>query len=370
MDNLTHTLFAVTLARTPLGRAGRGTTAVLILASNAPDIDIVTTAGGASHYLTWHRGPTHGPLGIVGLGLLMAALVWVGRRILDSTRPRPDPQPRNASLPMLALISGIGVLLHILMDLPTSYGTRLLSPFDWHWFSTDWMPIVDVYLLALLTAGLGFGALSADARRRNAAIVLALMSANYGIRAVAHQQALARAPRVFGPLLPKPCDGWNGEEGSLERWPHETRVLAPEPGKRCLVELIALPTFYSPFSWRVIAHLSNAYEIRDISLLDARFRHPPDASEVMWRTTMRVPNIWSPPVLAAASGPLFQRFLGFSRLPAVRVAADPAGAMVRLTDVRFIGPVTFDPAGPRYGLFTVFVRIGPDGRVLSEGLGP
>jgi kynurenine formamidase len=51
MDNLTHTLFAVTLARTPLGRAGRGATAALILASNAPDIDIparyITGGSGA-----------------------------------------------------------------------------------------------------------------------------------------------------------------------------------------------------------------------------------------------------------------------------------------------------------------------------------
>ena len=44
---------------------------------------------------------------------------------------------------MLVAISMLGVLLHILMDLPTSYGTRLLSPFDWRWFAFDWLPIVD-----------------------------------------------------------------------------------------------------------------------------------------------------------------------------------------------------------------------------------
>ena len=83
MDNLTHTLFGATIARTPLGRAGRGTTAALLLASNAPDIDIVATAGGAVKYLEWHRGPTHGPLGIVVLALVTAGLVWIGRRIFD-----------------------------------------------------------------------------------------------------------------------------------------------------------------------------------------------------------------------------------------------------------------------------------------------
>jgi len=68
--------------------------------------------------------------------------------------------------------------------------------------------------------------------------------------------------------------------------------------------------------------------------------------------------------------PLFRRFLGFSRLPVVRTTERPDGATVRLTDVRFVGPITFDPTGPRYGLFTVFVQVDSDGRILSEGLTP
>src|SRR5437763_11767136 len=91
MDNLTHTLFALTLARTPLGRAGRGVTTALVLASNAPDIDIVTTARGTASYLQWHRGPTHGVLGVVALGVLVAVLVRAGQRVVDRRRSRkPD----------------------------------------------------------------------------------------------------------------------------------------------------------------------------------------------------------------------------------------------------------------------------------------
>src|SRR5687768_17880435 len=126
MDNVTHTLFALTLARTGLGRGGRGTTAALVLASNAPDIDIVAALGGSANYLAWHRGPTHGPLGVAGLAVLTAALVWSGRRVLDSMRPEPLRRPlgmtRDAPFAMLTIISTIGVLLHIMMDLPTSYG--------------------------------------------------------------------------------------------------------------------------------------------------------------------------------------------------------------------------------------------------------
>ena len=127
MDNLTHSLFALTLARTPLGRAGRGTTAALLLASNAPDIDIVTTAGGALNYLRWHRGPTHGPLGIMGLGVAAAGIVWTGRRILDSRRSAAEATAAaniapDASFGILVAVSLMCVIFHVLMDLPTSYG--------------------------------------------------------------------------------------------------------------------------------------------------------------------------------------------------------------------------------------------------------
>src|SRR5437899_858342 len=93
MDNVTHTLFALTLARTPLGRAGRGTTATLVLASNAPDLDIVATLGGAERYLRWHRGPTHGALGVIALGLLTAGLVYAGMRLSDTNRKGSGSAP-------------------------------------------------------------------------------------------------------------------------------------------------------------------------------------------------------------------------------------------------------------------------------------
>src|SRR5918992_2101289 len=114
MDNLTHTLFAVTLARTPLARAGRGATATLVLASNAPDIDIVAAANGALSYLEWHRGPTHGPLGIVGLGVVTAGLVWAGLRLLDRRRHDDATDPARAvSFIRLTVISILGAFFHV-----------------------------------------------------------------------------------------------------------------------------------------------------------------------------------------------------------------------------------------------------------------
>jgi len=372
LDNLTHTLFGATLARTPLGRAGRGTTAALIIASNLPDIDIVTTAGGSISYLQWHRGPTHGPIGIVGLGLVTAAIVSVAYRIIDSRRRDPTTERAGvAPFGMLAIVSTIGVLLHVLMDVPTSYGVRILSPFSWRWFAVDWMPIIDIWLLIVLMAGLFFGLRSPAAKRRNGAIVLTVMAVVYGIRAAAHHQALALAPRVLGPTLPQRCDPATARSGVIDVWPRgpvAMPVLAA--GKRCLVEIAAIPEFIGPFSWRIIAQMSNSYEIYQLDLLDARLRAA-DSGSVFWRHVRRYPNIWTPVVEEAGSSRLGRIFLGFSRFPAARSVVDAEGVTtVRWTDVRFvfgIGPVDQPRRGP--DMFTATVRIDADGKVVDEHLG-
>jgi membrane-bound metal-dependent hydrolase YbcI (DUF457 family) len=375
MDNLTHTLFAVTLGRTPLGRAGRGTTTALVLASNAPDIDSITAARGGAAYLQWHRGPTHGPLGIVGLAAVTAVVVWAIQRYVDRKPHRPDDGP-SASFGMLFAISALAVLGHILMDFPTSYGTRLLSPISWRWFAADLMPIVDVYLLAALFAGLLFGQASETSRRRNAAIVLMLMAANYGVRAAARHEAIALAPRVFGPLMPQPCDPARTERPLLVGWPvaqvDRTSVASiPGGASRCLADLAAMPTFVSPFKWRLIARLSNAYELHDIDVLDSRFRQPPEAGAAPWRVTVRYPDQWTPTVLAAATAPVAQTFLGFSRYPAARWIVDQRTGVVtvRWTDMRFAGGMTLDQRAGRGDIFAATVRVASDGRVLDQQLG-
>ena len=194
MDNVTHTLFGATLARTPLNRAGRGTTAALILASNAPDIDIVTTIDGALSYLEWHRGPTHGPLGVVGSARLSRESSGPAAACSTATGRRPMP-PSDRS----RCVSIVGVLCHVLMDLPTSYGTRLLSPFDWHWFAVDLMPIIDIYLLAALAACFWFGepAGMAAAERRDRAVADGAQLRRSHRRPIARRSS--SAPRMFGP---------------------------------------------------------------------------------------------------------------------------------------------------------------------------
>src|SRR5262245_61336437 len=209
----------------------------------------------------------------------------------------------------------IGAACHVLMDLPTSYGTRPLSPFAWTWFAQDWEPILDIYLIAILAAGLWFGRAAgrtsavsaATVRSRNAMLALGLMMVNYGVRATAHHQALTRAPQVFGAQLPAPCAN-PPPDLLFERWPHSTPGKTAYGSPRCLVEVAAMPDFLSPFRWRLIAHLSNGFEVRTVNLLKVN-----EQSSDVRLVAVHYPNVWTPAVFQAAQARTARVFLGFSR---------------------------------------------------------
>ena len=59
MDNVTHTLTGLMLARAGLGGKTKGATVMMLLAVNAPDMDVVSWLGGTLTYLEHHREYTH-----------------------------------------------------------------------------------------------------------------------------------------------------------------------------------------------------------------------------------------------------------------------------------------------------------------------
>src|ERR1700678_425706 len=81
MDQLTHTLTGLFLSRAGLNRWTPNASAILMLAANAPDIDIVSAAGGSLNYLHFHRHITHSIVAAPVIALGTVALVrLLGRK--------------------------------------------------------------------------------------------------------------------------------------------------------------------------------------------------------------------------------------------------------------------------------------------------
>lgn len=146
MENVSHTLAGLALARTGLGRTTRLATTALVVGANIPDVDLAWSSfRNPLTYFHFHRGLTHALAGLVLLTLsLWAALVLIDRLLIgrgETARARPGP---------LLLAAALGVFSHGALDLLNSYGVRLLLPWSGRWFYGDLLVIVDPWLWLVL----------------------------------------------------------------------------------------------------------------------------------------------------------------------------------------------------------------------------
>ena len=354
MDNLTHSLVGYTLARAGLGRGTPAPVLTLLLASNAPDADIVTLlTGGAVGYLDAHRGFTHGPVGCLMLAAAVGGGVLGGAAALARRQGnRSELSPRGA-LGTFAL-AWVGTVLHVLMDVPTSYGTRILSPFSQTWYAFDWMPIIDVYLWLALVGGLVWSHVAPRLAQRIAVGILLFLAADYGARAWFHHRALQDAAALTAAGTASPC----AASPTFVR--HPTMVEAAIAGPHSCIVAAALPTFFSPMTWRAVRQYPGGYELSERRIGDASAAHS------LW-----IPSEAGPLIARARATQTARVFLNFSRFPATRVVqTSPIEAVVRFVDVRFVGnPIEWDPQARARTPFVVTITIASGWRVLDERLG-
>ncbi len=135
MDNLTHSLVGLFLARTGFNRLAPDATLAMVIAANLPDADIVMGIGGAPSYLEWHRGWTHS----LPCSLVVAAAAVILTRVF--TR-------KNESWLGVLAAAWIAVLSHIALDLTNNYGVRIWSPFSSEWFHWDTTYVIDPWIWA------------------------------------------------------------------------------------------------------------------------------------------------------------------------------------------------------------------------------
>ena len=143
LDNLTHALAGAVIAKSGAERMTPLATSTLVLAANAPDIDMASYLGGTYYALAFRRGLTHGWPAMVVLPFLVTAAVlawdrWVRRRRV------PGAAPARAG-PVLAL-SAVGVATHPTLDWMNSYGMRWGLPFDGTWSYGDALFIIDPWI--------------------------------------------------------------------------------------------------------------------------------------------------------------------------------------------------------------------------------
>ena len=316
MDNLTHSLVGLMLARAGLEKTTVRGTAMMVLAANAPDADAFVWFTGTMRYIEYHRTYTHSLVFLPLVALLPMLLV----RAKFSWRS------------YLAAI--IGVLSHLLLDWTNAYGIPLALPFSYHRFRLDINNIVDVWILAILLIAVVATALarlvsseigerkSTAPRRAWAWAALAAVLAFEGLRVVTHARAIAVM---------------------------SARLYEGAPPQR----VTALPNGVTPFTWRGVIEGPGFVVIAPVDLLA---EYDPRAGR-LYRAPAPVPGMD-----AALRTHPFQVFSRWSQVPFWRVT--PVGDDVRLDliDLRFGTPDNPGFAG-------VSALVDRMGNVLRSGFG-
>ncbi len=304
MDNITHSLTGLVLSRAGLERLTPRAAWILLLAANAPDIDVVSAFGGSLNYLHYHRHLTHSLVALPVLPLLCVLAVRLASR-------------KPVKWAGAYAIAFIGVASHLVLDLTNTYGVRLLLPFSGQWLHWDITNVIDLWiwgvlfistsapaLVRLVNAEIGAtGQTRGGARRGFAIFALSFLALYEGARSVAHARAVSTL---------------------------ESRVYSGAAPSR----VAALPGPVSLFAWRGIAETPEQVSIVNVSLLG-------DFDPATGRAFYKPES--SPAIEAARRTPVFDEFLRFSQYPFWQVTpAEQAegGTRVEAMDLRFGDPRT------------------------------
>jgi inner membrane protein len=303
------------LARAGLGRLAPKGAALLVVAANSPDIDIVSRLWGSDVYLQHHRGFTHSFFGLPVMAAA-SALVFV---FLFRKQVRFAPA---------FFVASLGVLSHVLLDWATMYGIRLLTPLRDSWYRLDILPVIDLWLWVVLIAGFFWPLLAR------------LVSMEIGAPR-ASGQGTAFAVLLFVVV-------WSGLRYASHERAIET-LNAFLHGGRTPVRVAAFPSFTNPVAWLGLVESQEAFFVNRIELWKP---YDPSTARVLYKSN---DGQW---IERARTAPPVRRFLEFSQFPLWRVDTlpEPEGArIVECVDLRF--------GLPGEGRFTATAVFDPEGRL-------
>jgi inner membrane protein len=233
MDPVTHVATGLIISQLVPTPSRLGAAVAGVIFAVLPDLDYFLVAVDRLAFIRHHRGFTHSLIAIPLFALLGAGL---GRALTGPRWFRP------------LFFLGLAVLAsHLLLDLATSFGTQIFSPFSRRKVTLDWLFIIDPYLTLLLVAGAAAALWSPLWGRKAGAFFLAAAGGYLFICGLYHQQALTLAQQVFPEthLAGKPQNP-RQTEIRLLNW--QSFPQTPES-----IIVAALPQPFSCRRWQLIA---------------------------------------------------------------------------------------------------------------------
>jgi inner membrane protein len=325
VDPVTHALASYVLKRAAFPRVTRPVTLAILIAGTIADLDSFSSYFGPSAYLTFYRTYFHS----LTAALLFSFLVTLPFLFL---KPKStELQIPGAKIFIAALAAA---LLHLLLDLCQSAGVELFWPFSTRRFALDWVAHIDLWILAILLAGILLPTLAGlvteeiGARHKGprgklgAGLALAALFLYLVLRSVYHGNAIAAL---------------------------ESRTYRGESSRR----VAAFAESSSPFRWHGIVETDRALHDLEVPV------GPGAEFDPLSAITTYKPEP-SPALDAARDSDIARRFLQAARFPKASVEKTPDGYHVTLRDFPYIRDAS---AGPRV---QALIDTNASGKILSE----
>ena len=225
MEPVEHFLIGAALSRAGLNRVTGYATVVMVLAAEAPDLDVLYGVGGPVAGFAHHRGWTHTLIATPIVAAVTVAVVWAVSRVWK----RPPKIPVRWG--RLFLLGWLAALSHIALDWTNNYGVRPFWPFSPKWYEGDLVFILEPVMLVVLALAmivpwlLGLADREIGAKRvtfrgqKWAWFALFVIGVMWTVRVVEHERALAlMAQREW-------VDSWTGQIGTNA----ETEIFYKQP---------------------------------------------------------------------------------------------------------------------------------------------
>lgn len=355
MDNLTHSLVGVLVAKTGLERLSPYATAAAVVSANAPDLDLIATVGGRWTYLEHHRGITHSIIGVVVVSLLVTAGFWLLDRIV-AKRVQNAPRVKVAGLALVCLAA---TATHPLLDWTNNYGIRPFLPWSNQWYYGDLAFVFDPWLWLLL-GGAAFVVTATSRVRTFGWMILgvllsgAILLAGYldlptpeaiswltialwflgvalaGLLYRARPDFLNNEKLAILALLIVPIY-WSGLGYLHSRAVDASAIRAVDLSEgEPITKIAAMPTFGNPFRWQSLAESDRAI-YRFTQVLTQTNGERPVSKRYAKPATDQLPLVGE-----ASRNENAAVFLRFARFPLARVVGKcPQETVVRFADLRY-----------------------------------
>lgn len=347
MENFAHTLLGLSIAKAGLERATPLATTTLVVSSNLPDIDVLSRVeDGTVGYLQYHRGFTHG---FVGLAVLAAALTVLLMFLDRKFRLRRDPFRRPLRPARIFFIAYLGGLGHSFMDFTNNYGVRPFLPFSHRWFYGDIVFVVDPWIWLLLGSAVVW-LTTTDAARKLGWLVIGSIAALVVLFALRHPydsqmmtvpttaravwfvglavivagcifrwrragEKLARYSLIL--LCVYYCGMWMAHQSAIK----EARLSLKVPG---VTSMAVWPTPANPVMWQAAAQTDDAVYTRNVNLAD---------KQEQWHEQPVLDQRFADALRQSDDS---RAFLDFMRYGTAKVEEHPDGTtIVLLRDLRF-----------------------------------